>query len=73
MKVTFLNINGELSTTTENLEQSGGYKVISQDGDIAMITVSDGVEMALHQAGVAAENDRPTTKKVPLIWKVKLG
>lgn len=73
MKVTFLNVNGELSTSTEQLEQSGGYKIVSQDGDIAMITVSDGVEMALHQSGVVAENDRPTTKKVPLIWKVKLG
>lgn len=73
MKVKFLNVNGEVETTTEDLSGAGGYKIISQDGDTAMITVSRDVEMALHQQGVAAENDTPRIKAVPLVWKVRLS
>lgn len=73
MKVKFLNVNGEVETTTDDLKGAGGYKIVSQEGNIAMITVSEDVEMALHQQGVLAENDKPRTKKVPLIWKVQLS
>lgn len=69
--VTFLNINGEKPVTT--LEQLGDVKFVSRDGDQAVIEVSEALEMALHQMGVQAENDRPRVKRVPLQWKVQIG